>query len=197
MKTNVALRSLKILVLAGICALCIIPFYSLLVLSLNAPNRIFYEGNLFVPSFHFQNYADAWHKSKIGTAMLNSALITFGTLGLTILLGGMAGYAIARRRSVLNRMTFALLIGCMMIPGIINTVPLYSLMRRIQAVDTLWGMVLVCSPWHFPPPCSSIPRLSVRCHGSWTKRRLWTAATSSRRSGGSSFPCCALPPPLS
>ena len=150
MKTNVALRSLKILVLAGICALCIIPFYSLLVLSLNAPNRIFYEGNLFVPSFHFQNYADAWHKSKIGTAMLNSALITFGTLGLTILLGGMAGYAIARRRSVLNRLTFALLIGCMMIPGIINTVPLYSLMRRIQAVDTLWGMVLVCSTLALP-----------------------------------------------
>ena len=150
MKTNHALRSMKILVLTAICAMCVIPFYSLLVLSLNAPGRIFYEGNLFVPNFYFQNYLDAWHKSRIGTAMLNSALITFGTLCLTILLGGMAGYAIARRPSALNRMTFMLLIGCMMIPGIINTVPLYSLMRRIQAVDTLWGMVLVCSTLALP-----------------------------------------------
>jgi raffinose/stachyose/melibiose transport system permease protein len=150
MKTNIFLRITKILTLALICAVCLIPFYVLLVLSLNAPNRIFYVGNMFVPSFHFQNYMDAWVRSRIGTAIINSGVITFGTLGLTILLGGMAGYAIARRYTAYNKFVFALLIGCMMIPGIINTVPLYTLMRTINAVDTLWGMVLVCSTLAMP-----------------------------------------------
>ena len=133
-----------------ICLMCIIPFYILLVLSLNSPSRIYYEGNLFIPSFDWSNYATAWEKSRIGLAMINSGIITFGTLGLTVILGGMAGYAIARHNTVYNKLVFSLLIGCMMIPGIINTVPLYTLMRKIKAVNTLWGMILVCSALAMP-----------------------------------------------
>ena len=65
--------------IAAICLLCLIPFYILLVLALNSPQRVFYEGNIFVPDFCWQNFADAWAKSKIGTAMLNSAIITAGS----------------------------------------------------------------------------------------------------------------------
>lgn len=133
-----------------ICMMCIIPFYILLVLSLNSPSRIYYEGNIFIPSFDWSNYASAWEKSRIGLAMINSGIITFGTLGLTVILGGMAGYAIARYNTTYNKFVFSLLIGCMMIPGIINTVPLYTLMRRIKAVNTLWGMVCVCSALAMP-----------------------------------------------
>ena len=141
---------LRVLPLFFICMLCVVPFYVLIVLSLNEPSRVFYEGNIFVPSFAWQNYADAWKKSRVGLAMLNSGVITFGTLGLTILLGGMAGYAIARRNTFFNKMIFSTLIGCMMIPGIINTVPLYTLMRRLGAVNTLWGMILVCATLAMP-----------------------------------------------
>ena len=150
MKDNRMVQALRILLIALICLMCLIPFYVLLVLSLNAPSRVFYEGNIFVPTFAWGNYAEAWARSHIGTAMLNSAIITFGTLGLTILLGGMAGYAIARRNTTYNKLVFTLLIGCMMIPGIINTVPLYTLMRQIGAVNTLWGMILVCSTLAMP-----------------------------------------------
>ena len=150
MKENWILKTVRILILAFICLLCVIPFYVLLVLSLNDPSRVFYEGNMFVPTFAWSNYADAWAKSRIGTAMINSGMITLGTLGLTILFSGMAGYAIARRNTLLNKSIFSLLIGCMMIPGIINTVPLYTLMRQIGAINTLWGMVLVCSTLCLP-----------------------------------------------
>ncbi|MEA5145294.1 MAG: carbohydrate ABC transporter permease [Candidatus Limiplasma sp.] len=150
MKENRMVQALRILLIALICLMCLIPFYVLLVLSLNAPSRVFYEGNIFVPTFAWGNYAEAWARSRIGTAMLNSAIITFGTLGLTILLGGMAGYAIARRNTTYKTLVFTLLIGCMMIPGIINTVPLYTLMRQIGAVNTLWGMILVCSTLAMP-----------------------------------------------
>lgn len=145
-----AVKALNIAAILLICLLCIIPFYILLVLALNSPQRIFYEGNIFVPDFCWQNFIDAWHKSKIGTAMLNSAIITAGTLGLTIVTGGLAGYAIARYNTRYNKLVFGLLISCMMIPGIINTVPLYTLMRKLHAVNTLWGMILVCSTLAMP-----------------------------------------------
>ena len=122
-------RTFRVMIVILICLMCIIPFYILLVLSLNAPSRIYYEGNLFIPSFDWGNYVTAW---------------------VTIVLGGMAGYAIARHNTAYNQFVFSLLIGCMMIPGIINTVPLYTLMRKIRAVNTLWGMILVCSALAMP-----------------------------------------------
>ena len=147
---NKVFRTFRAMMVILICLMCVIPFYILLVLSLNSPSRIYYEGNIFIPSFDWSNYATAWEKSRIGLAMINSGIITFGTLGLTIVLGGMAGYAIARHNTTYNKLVFSLLIGCMMIPGIINTVPLYTLMRRIKAVNTLWGMILVCSALAMP-----------------------------------------------
>ena len=147
---NTTFRTFRVMTVILICLMCIIPFYILLVLSLNSPSRIYYEGNIFIPSFDWNNYITAWEKSRIGLAMINSGIITFGTLGLTIVLGGMAGYAIARHNTAYNKIVFSILIGCMMIPGIINTVPLYTLMRRIKAVNTLWGMILVCSALAMP-----------------------------------------------
>ncbi len=144
------LKTLRVLTLLLICLACLIPFYVLLVLALNSPQRIFYEGNLFIPDFYLQNFAEAWKKSKIGLAMINSGLITGGTLILSVLLGGMAGYAVARYNTKYNKFVFSLIIGCMMIPGIINTVPLYTLMRSIKAVNTLWGMTLVCATLCMP-----------------------------------------------
>ena len=148
MKT--AAKILRITAIVVICMLCIMPFYILLVLALNSPQRIFYEGNIFVPDFYWQNFVDEWNKSKIGMAMLNSAIITAGSLVLTIVTGGLAGYAIARHNTRYNKLVFGLLLSCMMIPGIINTVPLYTLMRKIQAINTLWGMILVCSTLAMP-----------------------------------------------
>ena len=90
MRENKWGKALRILMIVIICAACLIPFYVLLVLSLNAPSRVFYEGNIFVPNFHWQNFIDAWKKSKIGTAMLNSAIITVGSLPQGLLEGQIA-----------------------------------------------------------------------------------------------------------
>lgn len=150
MKKKVLFKVIRIIMITIICIACLIPFYILLVLALNSPSRIFYEGNIFVPDFYWSNFVTAWGKSRIGTAMKNSVIITFGTLFLTIVTGGLAGFAIARHPSKYNKFVFGLLIGCMMIPGIINTVPLYTLMRKIHAVNTLWGMICVCSALAMP-----------------------------------------------
>jgi len=150
LKEKKSTKIIRAICVITICFACLIPFYILLVLALNSPERVFYEGNLFIPDFYFGNFAEAVKMSKIGKAMLNSAIITAGTLILTIVTGGMAGYAMARYETKYNKVAFAIVIGCMMIPGIINTVPLYTLMRKIHAVNTLWGMILVCSALAMP-----------------------------------------------
>jgi raffinose/stachyose/melibiose transport system permease protein len=122
----------------------------LLVLSLNNPQRIFYQGNMFVPNFYFQNYINAWKESNIGRAIINSAVITAESLTIILIFGTMASYTIARFNYKFNKFVFWLFMSCMMIPGIINTVPLYTLMIRIKAINTLWGMSLVCATIALP-----------------------------------------------
>lgn len=133
-----------------ICFLCLIPFLVLIILSLNSPRRVFYEGNMFIPDFYLKNFAEGWVKSNIGSAMINSAFITALALIIIVLLCSMAAYTIARFKYRFNTLIFAVFISCMMIPGIINTVPLYTLMIKLHAINTLWGMALVCAALAIP-----------------------------------------------
>lgn len=133
----------KYFLIIFIMFLAIIPFYILILFSLNSPSRIFYEGNILLPEFHFQNYVDAWRTSKIGMGIINSSIITGGAIAIIVAFASCAGYAIARFSNKFNKMVFTVLLMCMMIPGIINTVPLYSLMKSIGGINTYWAMIMV------------------------------------------------------
>ena len=141
---NIKTGSRYLLILL-ICLLCLFPFVILVIISLNTPQANMYEGNVLIPDFYFGNYAEGWAKSHIGRAMINSGIITFFALALIVLLGAMAGYAVARFTNKFNKSVFSIMLCCMMIPGIINTVPLYTLMIRLNAINTLWGMACVCA----------------------------------------------------
>lgn len=138
------LRYLRYLAISLICLLCLAPFGILLILSLNRPGHYISGPNALIPDFYWGNFAEGWGKSHIGRAMVNSGVITFLALLLIVILGAMAGYAVARHANSFNRTIFDIMLCCMMIPGIINTVPLYTLMIRLKAVNTLWGMACVC-----------------------------------------------------
>jgi len=147
---NKILQGVNYLLVAFISIICLLPFYILLILALNTPQRVFYEGNMFLPDFYFPNFIEAWNKSHIGTAILNSAGITIIALAIILIFGTMAAYTIARFKYKFNKFVFWLFLSCMMIPGIINTVPLYTLMIKLNAINTLWGMGVVCATIALP-----------------------------------------------
>ncbi|CAH0120655.1 carbohydrate ABC transporter permease [Paenibacillus sp. MSJ-34] len=134
---------LKYAAVAVICILALIPFYVLFYLSLNTPSRTLFDGVLLLPDFHFSNYIEAWRVSNIGTAIVNSLIITIGALAVMLGLASAAGYSIARFPHKVNMLIFNVLLVCMMVPAIIITVPLYTLMRSIGGINTLWAMILL------------------------------------------------------
>ncbi|HEX7057139.1 MAG TPA: carbohydrate ABC transporter permease [Bacilli bacterium] len=142
--------ALKYAAAVAISLLSLIPFYVLLFLSLNAPSFNFFEESLFMPDFYFHNYAEAWVSSHIGRAIGNSLIITVGSVALNVLLASSAGYAIARFRNRLHRAIFTVFLLSMMIPAIIITVPLYTLMRSIGGINTLWAMILLMASTVMP-----------------------------------------------
>lgn len=125
-----------------IALLALIPFFFLLVLALKSPLGGLSSIRL-IPDFNWANFPSAWKAGGIGKAMINSIIMTGGGIAVLILLSSMAGYTIARFPSALNKTIFAILLACMMIPGIINTVPLYTLLIRLRGINTYWAMILI------------------------------------------------------
>lgn len=134
---------LKYAVVTLVSLISIFPFYVLLYLALSSPVQAISKKFVLLPDFYFQNFAEAWKVSKIGGAMVNSLIITAFALFFVVVIGSSAGYSIARFSSKFNSGVFNILLVSMMIPAIIITVPLYTLMRSIHGINTHWGMILL------------------------------------------------------
>lgn len=130
---------------AIIAVISLFPFYVLVLLACSSPSKNFSKGLYLTPNLYFSNFTEAWSTSRIGVAILNSLIITIGAVLLIIFLSSSAGYAIARFENKFNNGMFNILLLCMMVPGIINTVPLYTLMRKINGINSYWAMILVCA----------------------------------------------------
>jgi len=126
-----------------IALLSFIPFYTLITVGLGKPGAGFAGGSILIPGFHVENYLQAWQSSSLGLAIVNSSIITVGAVLIVVLFASAAGFSISRFPSFFNRATFSIFLSAMMIPGIINTVALYTLMIRIHGINTHWAMILV------------------------------------------------------
>ncbi|WZL80987.1 carbohydrate ABC transporter permease [Vallitaleaceae bacterium 9-2] len=134
---------MKSVVIILITLMALLPFYILLILAMTPPSVNFTEEFVIVPRMYFKNFLDAWQTSQIGQAIVNSLVITVGAIAIVVFFGSMAGYAVARIKNKMNQIIFTIMLGCMMIPGIINTVPLYTLMIDINGINTYWAMILI------------------------------------------------------
>lgn len=133
-----------------IASISIIPFLILLQIALNSSASLTANGIISVPHFTLENLKIAWEKGSFPRAILNSLCITIGSLVLTVFFSSAASYQIARFTTRFTNACFNVFIFSMAIPPIISTVPLYILMRRLNAVNTLWGMVLLYSASSMP-----------------------------------------------
>ncbi len=138
-------KFLRILVIILITLLALFPFYILSLLAFTPSSMNFSKELILLPQSYFENFGVAWEKAKMGRSIINSLIITLGSVAVIVSFASMAGYAIARVNNKFNRIIYYLILGCMMIPGIINTVPLYTLMIKIGGINTHWAMILVCA----------------------------------------------------
>ncbi len=141
---------MKYSIVAVMLLISIIPFYVLLYLSLNTPSANIFGGLFLTPDFHFGNFPEAWKVSKLGRSMVNSLVITAGAVAVVIMVSSSAGYSIARFRHKVNIAIFNILLVCLMIPAIIITVPLYTLMKSIDGINTHWAMILLTAANSLP-----------------------------------------------
>nr|WP_239542767.1 carbohydrate ABC transporter permease [Micromonospora terminaliae] len=78
--------------------------------------------------------------------MVNSFLVAAGTVVISLVVGVLGGYALARLRFPLRRVTLLSFLVTYMLPPIALIIPLYLLMSRLGLLDTRSGLIVVyCS----------------------------------------------------
>lgn len=88
------------------------------------------------------NYQYAWTGGKLGVAMLNSLFVCVVTLVLTLVIGSMAAFAIARLKWKLSGAAMVYILIGMMIPVHCVLIPLFVRFASIGLNNNLWGLII-------------------------------------------------------
>jgi N-acetylglucosamine transport system permease protein len=99
---------------------------------------------------HWENWARAWTDASIGRYFLNSLIVVGGALVLTMLLGSMMAYCLARYEFRGNRVIYYLLVGGMTFPVFLALVPLFFVVSQLGMLGTYQGLILVYTAYALP-----------------------------------------------
>ena len=118
------------------------PVYALVTLAMKDPGQIA-NRPLSLPSPpSFANFGDAWRSASLGSALLNSTLITVVSVLALIALGSLAAYFLARTATRLSYTLYILFLVGIILPFQLGMIPLYSLVNNLGLLGTYQGMIL-------------------------------------------------------
>jgi raffinose/stachyose/melibiose transport system permease protein len=123
------------------------PFYFLVTISLKGDQEVFATSAVQPPSAptldNFGRVLTASGQSNVIQGLLNSLLITGGSILVMVLLGSLTGYVIARSTKRWSRGVYYLFLIAIVLPAQLGTVPLYIGARALGLTGTVWGMIIL------------------------------------------------------
>src|SRR6266542_3775116 len=96
------------LIVLLVAAVWWVPFYFLVIVALKPDVEALQSPLSFPKAVHLANFSTAWHDASLGRALLNSLLITGGSVIALIAIGSVCAYAIARRPGKLGTFLYIL-----------------------------------------------------------------------------------------
>jgi len=119
----------------------IFPVYILVNMSLRPAND---KTSPLLPSGNitFENFVQAWNQAGLGTALLNSAIVTIVSVTLIVFISSMAAYPLSRVMSRLSTTLYWVILVGMMIPFQVALIPLYQTMRDLNLLGSLFSLIL-------------------------------------------------------
>ena len=135
-------RWLPLIGVAVIVLYCLVPFFWMVVSSLRRPSDQF--DNSVIPSpISFTNFTDVF-KSGTGfqRGLLNSLIVAGTVTILTLVIGMVAAYTLARLEFRGKNFVLAIIIVTSMFPGISLVIPLKKLFVNIDWINTYQAMIV-------------------------------------------------------
>jgi ABC-type glycerol-3-phosphate transport system permease component len=93
-------------------------------------------------SAHWDNVATAWGRAGMDRYLVNSLIVVTAAVVLLLLIGSMAGFALAQLRFRGSRILFLTCLAALLIPFQVIMVPFTRTMADLALIDTYPGLVL-------------------------------------------------------
>lgn len=136
-------------VMIAIGLLFLVPLYILVNLALKP------EGDLsqpFLPTLTptFENFVNAWNEARLGSAILYTVTVTVVSVALITVFSALAAYPLARVTARWSRGLFVVFLVGLLLPLQLALFPLYTTMRDLGLLNTIWALILYSVGVHMP-----------------------------------------------
>jgi raffinose/stachyose/melibiose transport system permease protein len=119
----------------------VLPIYVLVNLAIRPVDDL---SSAIAPTRHptLQNFADAWTGSSIGSALVTSTIVTTLSSISVLVCSVTAAYPLARSTARLSNTVFYLFLIGLLLPFQVASLPLYTTMRDLHLLGTVWSLIL-------------------------------------------------------
>lgn len=139
------------IVIAFLAVITLLPFYYMVLLSLKPIDALLLDpGSLWVSAkdFTLSTYRDVLRSTDDGGQgflrfLLNSALVSLGTVVLTLVAAVPGAYAVSRLKFFGHRQVSALFLAVYLFPATLLAVPLFVMFAKIGLSSSLVGLAVV------------------------------------------------------
>ncbi len=129
------------------------PIYYMVTSSLKNHVELFEQPPTWLPvNPSLDGYIDLFANRQFGRALVNSLIVVSVTVALSMVLGTLAAYSLARFRLPrrLNGILAFWILSTRMVPPIVTIVPMYQIINSLRLVNTYAGLILVYVTFSLP-----------------------------------------------
>lgn len=140
----VGIRVLQYVALAAFIVFLAFPLLWLLSTALKTPRELALTDPTWIPDNPtLANFSDAFGEQDLVGAAARSLVVALFSSVITVLVSLPAAYAMARYRSLVNRVAIGWVLVSQVFPFILIIIPLFMILRDIGLINTLPGLVAV------------------------------------------------------
>jgi N-acetylglucosamine transport system permease protein len=138
------------LALALWALLVIVPLLWTFLAAFKTSDEIFGDVWALPQTWHLDAWGRAWDKANVGRYLFNTVLVVAASTFLTMLLGSMAAYVLARYSFRGNRLIYLMFVSGMTFPVFLALVPLFKVVENFGMLNTYHGLILVYVAYSLP-----------------------------------------------
>jgi ABC-type glycerol-3-phosphate transport system permease component len=133
---------MRVAAAAVVMAVMLFPLYWMVVSSLTPDERLFGASTLLPRALVLDHYRALFGGRDFWTPIRNSLVVAGATTALSVALGALCAYALARLQFRGKTLMLAFVLAVSMFPQIAIVSPLYLLLRELRLINTYPGLVL-------------------------------------------------------
>ena len=127
------------------------PFYYMALTSLRNPKDVYNREAMLTPvNLTLANYQTVFNNPRMMIWLQNSTLVALASTSLSVVIGVMAAYALARLKFFGSRSLARSVLFMYLLPGSLLFIPLFLVISNLGLLNTLWALIISYQTFNVP-----------------------------------------------